>query len=175
MEKSATIVEIWLPIKDKGFTDGYEISNHGRVRGIDRYCKRDKLGNLRKVKGRLLKPSIAGKGYLSFRGKYIHRFVVRYFLGGFEGKTVEVNHKDGNKQNNNISNLEAVSRSDNLKHSYYILGNKRPNQKLTKEEAHEIRRLFATGNFTKRQLGKRFGVSMIVINRIKNKVQHAYK
>lgn len=55
----------------------------------------------------------------------MHRLVAKHFLECFD-KKLEVNHKDGNKENNNIKNLEMVTRSENLKHSYRVLGRKKP-------------------------------------------------
>ena len=52
----------------------------------------------------------------------VHRLIAITFLGlPQEGKR-EVNHKDGNKFNNVVSNLEWVSRSSNIKHAYRVLG-----------------------------------------------------
>ncbi|HDR4494270.1 TPA: HNH endonuclease [Bacillus cereus biovar anthracis] len=48
----------------------------------------------------------------------VHRMVAIAFLGKKDG--LDVNHKDGDKKNNNISNLEWVTRSENIKHSYDI-------------------------------------------------------
>jgi predicted DNA-binding protein YlxM (UPF0122 family) len=49
----------------------------------------------------------------------IHRLVYETFVGKIDdGK--EINHKDGNKQNNSLSNLEIVSRSENIKHAFKI-------------------------------------------------------
>lgn len=53
----------------------------------------------------------------------VHRLIALTFI---ENKTnaSDVNHKDGNRLNNELSNLEWVSRSENLKHSYRVLGRK---------------------------------------------------
>lgn len=53
---------------------------------------------------------------ISGRSEYVHRLVAMTFLGA-KGK-FEVNHKDKNKQNNNITNLEIVNHSENLQHHY---------------------------------------------------------
>jgi hypothetical protein len=60
------------------------------------------------------------------RKKYpVHRLVALHFLPNPDNKPC-VNHKDGNKFNNNVSNLEWVSHAENEQHSYKILG-KKPN------------------------------------------------
>ena len=73
-----------------------------------------------------LKPSITQHGYcrvtLSVSGKkvgrYIHRLVAEYFLGFQEKTKMVINHIDGNKQNNNVANLEIITPSENLIHAY---------------------------------------------------------
>jgi hypothetical protein len=52
----------------------------------------------------------------------VHRLVAEHFIGNI-GKGLEVNHKDLNKHNNHIDNLEIVTRRENLIH-YYANKNK---------------------------------------------------
>lgn len=87
-----------------------------------------------------LKPSITQHGYssvtLSINGKkirrYVHRLVAEYYLGLKKDEGRVINHIDGNKQNNDISNLEIVSASENLLHAYK-LGLKEKNNKKTRK------------------------------------------
>ena len=87
-----------------------------------------------------LKSSTTQHGYssvtLSVNGKkirkYIHRLVAEYYLGFQEKGGRVINHIDGNKQNNNISNLEIISSSENLLHAYKM-GLKEKNNKKTKK------------------------------------------
>lgn len=109
--------EIWVPIK--GFDGKYEVSNKGRIRSYVGW----------KARGtdipRVLKESYGNSGYkqvcLVKEGKHYmrmtHRIVAETFLKNDMGLR-EVNHKDGNKSNNELSNLEWTSRSGNLKHAY---------------------------------------------------------
>lgn len=65
--------------------------------------------------------------YFSMDGKYyrafVHRLVWRHFNGAIP-PGLTINHKDGNKQNNHPMNLELATYSDQMKHSYRVLGNK---------------------------------------------------
>lgn len=54
---------------------------------------------------------------------YVHRLVAELFIPNHLGLK-DVNHKDGDKSNNNHTNLEWVSHSDNIKHRYSVLGQK---------------------------------------------------
>ena len=75
--------------------------------------------------GKFLKPYSNGLGYqaVKLRGekskrhqKYVHRLVAEAYLGNVEG--MDINHKDGNKSNNHVSNLEIVTHQDNLLHAF---------------------------------------------------------
>jgi hypothetical protein len=107
-----------------GYEDIYQISNLGRVRSLDRTSKRQKTGDL-KIKGRTLVPHITPKGYVRIqlskdgvsKNVFIHTLVIEAFLYA-RPKDLQINHKNGDKQDNTISNLEYVSASDNLIHAY---------------------------------------------------------
>ncbi len=78
-----------------------------------------------------------------------HRVVAVAFIGIPAGK--EVNHKDGNRTNNHLDNLEVVTRSENNLHKFRVLGNtwdhhgiKNPAAKLSESEVMEIRSLRGT-------------------------------
>lgn len=72
------------------------------------------------IRQRYLKPYDSG-GYIVFRinnrAKFAHHLVTEFYLGKRDSNLC-VNHKDGNKLNNKIENLEYVTWSENIKHSY---------------------------------------------------------
>ena len=80
-----------------------------------------------------LKNCDSGKGYKYVKLHYsskpknylIHRLIAETFISNPENKT-EINHKDGNKSNNTISNLEWCTKSENMKHSYDTLNRDKP-------------------------------------------------
>jgi len=123
--------EIWKDIK--GYESLYEISNLGRIKALSR---RVRFGSQwRNTETKILHPRRKGKvnPYLTIilynsnrkaKTFHVHRLVAQHFVEGFfDG--AEVNHIDGNKQNNICTNLEWCTRSYNIKHSYYILGQHR--------------------------------------------------
>lgn len=114
-------MEVWKDIV--GYEGLYQVSNLGRVKSL----KRNKANNYGKVPERVLKQQINKKsgGYsqasLCKEGKYkvffIHRLVARAFIHNPDNKPV-VNHKDGNKHNNCVGNLEWCTQKENVLHSF---------------------------------------------------------
>lgn len=162
--------ELWRPIDMLG----YEVSNFGRVRSIPRIVGKKQL------RGKIINPYLSNSGYyfVSLTGshtkRYIHRLVARAFIGKFTKEKPQVNHKDGNRQNNLITNLELSNQSENLVHAHKVLGHKVHNIKLDKSKAETIRKLYKDG-VPQRQLAKRFNVSVMTINRLINFVQYEYR
>lgn len=58
-----------------------------------------------------------------YKNYFVHRLVAQSFIPNPKNKS-QVNHKDGNKTNNNINNLEWVTQSENMRHSFDVLKNK---------------------------------------------------
>lgn len=120
------MIEEWRPVI--GFEEGYEVSNLGRVRSFDRVRPlRSRSGNMtvKRFKGRILYQGLNNKGYVMAylclnserKACTVHRLVAKAFIPNPEGLP-EVNHKDGNKENNSVGNLEWSSVSDNRRHAY---------------------------------------------------------
>lgn len=113
--KSREAQEIWKDIK--GYEGLYQVSNLGRVKSFKT--------NKRKYEYKYMSLVIDKKGYLTVslcgnhkRKTYkVHRLVSQAFIPNQEGKT-QVNHIDGNKQNNRVDNLEWCTNGENGIHAY---------------------------------------------------------
>lgn len=154
--------EEWKDIKE--FERLYKISNLGRVFSY----RNDKC----------LVPRPSKKGYLRVglwkfgdgKDYYVHRLVAEYFISN-ENLTKEINHKDGDKSNNNYLNLEWVNHLDNMRHGYETglinqTGSNHSQAKLSENKVKEIKRLFITYNDT--EISKLFGVCRKQINHIRH-------
>ena len=103
---------------------------------------------------------------------YVHRLVAETFLPKIEGKDF-VNHKDGNKSNNHVSNLEWVTKSENSKHSFEIgtqdnKGENHPMSLLNEQKVIEIRSKFNLG-FKRKELAEMYGVKRSTVEKIINR------
>lgn len=111
-----SVAERWLPIPGH---DGYEASDHGRVRSVDRVI-RDSLGRVRRLRGYVLSPVLAGsrdpRWTVTLNGqrrRWVHRLVLSAFVGecppGQEGC-----HDNGDPFDNRLGNLYWGTHSQNM-------------------------------------------------------------
>lgn len=169
--------EIWKPIP--GYEGIYEVSSYGNVKSIDRKIT-NSIGRTRIYKGHPLKVSKDRYGYpvcklwKHSKGKNftIHRLVAITFIKNIDDKPL-VNHIDGNKFNNHVSNLEWCTNSENDLHAFSLglrsvrKGEKCNFSKLTSNEVREIKNLKKEGK-TQREIAKVFNVSEGNVSQIIN-------
>lgn len=163
-----------MDIKEIPILPRYYCSSHGEI-----YSDKGRNKTFRKLKFR---PS--NSGYLYFHARlpesdhhfFVHRAVALAWISNPESKR-EVNHKDGNKMNNIIDNLEWVTPKENQQHSMHVLGNKlgkaqiginNGSSKLNDLQVHEIRRLCRSG-MHQIEIAKMFGMTQPQISAIKRR------
>lgn len=180
-------MEKWKPVS--GWKGLYEVSNMGRVRSLPRQ------GKYRMYGGKVLIP-VMKNGYHAIslnknrRGhvEYVHRLVLKAFVGEPPSARYCTNHKNGIRIDNRPENLEWVTYAENSRHSYEVLGNSYPRlphqdqpgsqagsknngAKLTENDVLYIREQcehsYYWGMLT--ELAKQFDVSVGTISQIVNR------
>lgn len=165
--------EIWKDVI--GFEGYYQVSNMGRVKSLTRvsnYCIR---------KGKILSLKKTNTGYLegnfSLFGKRtmfrVHREVAKSFLKN-DCNYETVNHIDGNKLNNKVTNLEWVSIQKNIEHAFKnglrsSTGEKNCKSKLTENDVIKIKEFISLG-YSDLFISKKYDVSGAAIWSIRNNV-----
>lgn len=138
----------------------YEISDRGQIRS---FCSGS---------ARILSPFVQGSGYyqiciFSSPGApirpLVHRLVAEAFIGNPHALP-QVNHKDGNKLNNAVSNLEWVTASENLKHSYRS-GFHKPSRKEPKGAIADL-----TEGAPVSHVARRYGMTVTTAQRLRNRI-----
>ena len=144
--------------KGKFYTlEDYEITKEGKI--------------INKHNNHILKPQPNGKGYLrviiGHKRYFVHRLVAEKYLENKDNKP-QVNHIDGNKQNNCVDNLEFVTNQENrnhaIKNGLQVVGEKCPYSKLKEKDV-----IYILKNLNKKnsELSKMFNVSESTINDIR--------
>jgi len=117
--------EVWKKVPIQQFHELYEISNLGRLRSLPKTT-----ADGRNLKSKIIKPTIINSGYLQFKlhnNKFrfninAHKLVAitfgLIFWNEHSNSNLQINHIDGNKHNNCVSNLESCTPSENLQHAY---------------------------------------------------------
>lgn len=120
------MMEVWKDIK--GYENYYQISNKGRVRSLDRKVKHSD-NSFQVIKGQIMKQQTNIDGYLTvglhknnkISGFRVHRLIAKAFIPNEDNK-LEINHKNGIKDDNRISNLEWATSTENNRHRIDVLG-----------------------------------------------------
>lgn len=163
MEQQTILDEIW---QTTIWCDLSRVSSHGRI------VNKNKVPSFGRTIGNGYKGAnimIDGK----MRSKLIHRLVAESFiLSGPIPSGMVVNHKDGNKFNNNVQNLEVVTPSQNMIHAFKNDLNKNKGEthykaRFTEEQIREIRKLNKEG-WGRRRLSKMYGCALGVMQGILN-------
>lgn len=147
--------EIWKDVV--GYEGLYQVSNLGNVRRMRFINNTTNKGQIRNMN-----PWNNGRGYLvvslmkngNRKNNYVHRLVAQAFIEN-PNNCKEINHKDGNKENCCVNNLEWTTRSGNLKHAYRtklkvgpksMLGRKGKKHPISKE----VKQFSLDGTFIKK-------------------------
>lgn len=164
----------WKTIK--GYEGLYEVSSKGIIKSLKR-----SVGMGSRLEDRIRKQKIE-KGYatvgLCFKGKVkfflVHRLVAEVFIPNPQNLP-QVNHKDGDKLNNSVENLEWCDPSYNQVHARKnkLQGGEKSNTaKLTERDVKAIRRLYPKVN--SRELAEAFEIGQATICKIINKKYWKY-
>ena len=159
--------EVWHDVV--GYEGLYMVSNLGRVKRVGKSCGA-------RV-GRIMKPIESTNKYIQVclsrnsrpRIFRVHRLVAEAFLPKVDGKEY-VNHIDGNRANNMVSNLEWCTASENAHHKYDVLGYKKqtakPESRVRKLDKDTVLAIF-NSNGSYADIARRFNISDVMARKIK--------
>ena len=170
--------ERWRPIPD--WVGYYEASDYGRVRSVERRC-RSGGSHSRRVPACVLRQSRRGEGYFgvdlvcegeSKNADEVHRLVLLAFVGPCP-PGYEVLHRNGNKGDNRLENLKwgtkVENKRDRRRHGTSTQGENNVRAKLTDGKVRSMRRSFARGGISRKQLVRDYGVSKTTVVGILNR------
>lgn len=166
------ICEEWRDVPN---FEGYQVSNLGKIRGIDR-LKQGRSG-LRLTRGQEMKQMLNKKGYPEVRlrkngthTRLVHKLVASAFLVKSGGCT-QINHINGVKTDNSVLNLEWVTQSENQKHAYKLglqpsrAGESNNKATITDKDVTKLKLLYNSGKTTK-EVSEFTGVNLSIVRQI---------
>lgn len=144
-------MEEWKTIEIPEFQGNYEASSLGRIRTIPHECI-DKLGRKRWVAQCIKATRLNSKGYLMINVRYknkhytfrVHRVIAQTFIPNPDNLP-EVNHKDENKSNNSVENLEWCTHQYNSTYGTRLkrIGEKTRKNQLGRKLSEETKKKIA--------------------------------
>lgn len=150
----------WRPVRD--FVGTYSVSNRGQVL---RLSKQKVVGFIDPKGYHRVNLRVCGRR----KTRPVHQLVLEAFVGPMP-IGYEVNHKDGNKNNNKVSNLEYVTHVANLQHAHRMglinSKNKKYNAHLTQQQVKEIRNTYSCTKEKHRDIAARYKVSRCCISEL---------
>lgn len=165
MENKYKLREIWMPII--GYNNKYMASNLGRIKSLWR--KKEIIMKQReKNNGYMIVNLSDGERVVT---RHVHRLVAEAHIGLLPDG-ITINHKDFNKKNNHIDNLELMSIKENIRHSFQNnrrtepdrSGSKNGRAKLSEFDIIEIRE----NNYTAKEICSKYNISLTVAYNIRN-------
>lgn len=111
--------------------------------------------------------------WIDYKQVPVHRLVALKYIPNPFNKPI-VNHINSIRNDNRIENLEWVTHRENIKHEFNLGKNIGKGRKLKKEDIIKIKELYATEQFTQKQLGDMFGVSGPSIHHIIKEKQYKF-
>lgn len=169
------LFEVWKDIK--GYEGHYQVSNHGTVKSMPR-MRKTKGDSFAPLYGRILKQKTSKSGYKVLHlhanedecHPSVHRLVALAFIDNPENKPT-VNHIDGNKTNNKMSNLEWATSSEQMTHALKLdLIELRGAPKFSKHLKQEIHEYYKNNKISLLELAKMFNMSERTAGRIAKSV-----
>lgn len=172
------MLEQWKDIPS--FEGRYIASNTGKIRTLVEFIDNPFRGKIRRQKNRhfgkdsIVGPKLSAKGYqrVNLGGVVyqVHRLVAMTWIPNTEDKP-QINHIDGNKLNNHISNLEWVTNQENRDHAKdnNLICRRDRNcsyQKLTNLQCLDIINLYKTSKISQKKIGLLYGVCQQTISKI---------